>query len=96
MDDKIKKALDHQKPFNLSLLNLNQGELYRSLNPVKSTQMFTGANYQLHPEGLWSNEIFGAMGSPERMTKQAYIDLNVDIIHPVVYRELICSSSLLE
>ncbi len=96
MDDKIKKALDHQKPFNLSLLNLNQGELYRSLNPVKSTQMFTGANYQLHPEGLWSNEIFGAMGSPERMTKQAYIDLNVEIIHPVVYRELISSSSLLE
>ena len=26
--------------------------------------MFDGANYNLHPEGLWSNEIFGPVGDP--------------------------------
>lgn len=89
---KVKK----RTPFNLSLLNLNENNLYKSIGKVTNGNMFDGANFNLHPEGLWSNEIFGPIGNPERMKKQAYMDLNVEVLHPLVYRELISSSSLLD
>lgn len=85
-----------RKAFNLSLLNLNQEALYKQLGEVTSTQMFDGSNYNLHPEGLWSNELFGAIGTPERLNKQGWINLNVTVLHPVVYKELIAASKLLE
>ena len=95
-DKKMKELLKRTNPFNISLLNLNQDNLYKQLSKVTSTQMFVGANYHLHPEGLWSNEIFGQVGTPERMKKQAYIDLSVSVLHPVLYKELISSSRLID
>lgn len=88
--------MQKQTPFNISLLNLNVNNIYKHLPVVTSGNMFDGANYHLHPNGLWSNEIFGPMGSPKRMTQQAYINLNITVIHPVIYRELCSASSLLD
>lgn len=96
MDEKTKKKIEEKTPFNLSLLNLDQNQMYKLLGQVTSGNMFDGANYNLHPEGLWSNELFGPMGSPDRMNKQAYIDMFVETLHPLVYREMISSSAVLD
>lgn len=96
MDENYNKKVKARTPFNLSLLNLDSGNIYKQLGKVTSGNMFDGANYNLHPEGLWSNEIFGPVGDPLRLKKQAYMDLNVEILHPLVYRELISANKLLD
>lgn len=95
MSTDYSKVLKNTKPFNISLLNLNVDQKYNLLKPVTSTQMFTGKNFQLHPEGLWSQEIFGRMGSPQRMETYAYINLYTQILHPLIFKELKSASGLL-
>lgn len=95
-NENFQKKVKARTPFNISLLNLNDNNMYKMIGKVTSGNMFDGANFNLHPEGLWSNEIFGPMGDPSRMKKQAYMDLNVEILHPLVYRELISANRLLD
>ena len=42
----------------------------------------------LHPEGLFSTDIFGDQGSQERMYKFSYIPLHTSIISPHLYAEM--------
>ena len=37
-----------------------------------------------HPDGLFSNEIFGAEGTPERNKTFGFISLNTKVIHPAL------------
>ena len=55
------------------------------IGPVVSPQFFMGKTYNFHPEGLFSEEIFGIEGSIERKQKLSWIELNCQIIHPVFY-----------
>ncbi|MCF7927039.1 MAG: hypothetical protein K9L74_05640 [Candidatus Izimaplasma sp.] len=55
--------------------------------PITSTQFLTRDN-EFHPEGLFSEEIFGFEGSKERRTTFSYIDLNCNVIHPSGYKLL--------
>lgn len=48
---------------------------------------------KLDAGGLYSQEIFGTLGTPERNAKFAYIELNVPIIHPFVYNTITRLSS---
>lgn len=43
---------------------------------------------RLHPEGLYSEDIFGRVGSDERLNRFGYFDLKLSIFHPLVYRRL--------
>ena len=54
------------------------------LKEVKVLDMYEGATKNFHPEGLYSTEIFGAIGSEERDTNFGYIDVGIDIIAPAV------------
>jgi len=45
-------------------------------------------------QGLYSNEIFGSIGSDQRMIRFGYINLNVNIIHPRIFYYLKTVSSL--
>jgi hypothetical protein len=38
-----------------------------------------------HPEGLFSEEIFGKMISTDRFSKMGYINLNTELIQPAIY-----------
>lgn len=40
---------------------------------------------KLDPNGLWSEEIFGRIGTPERKYRFGYIRLNVQVLHPYAY-----------
>lgn len=54
--------------------------------PVVSSQIFINSKtYDFHPKGLYSEEIFGIDGSKERASNMSWIELNTNVIHPVLY-----------
>jgi DNA-directed RNA polymerase beta' subunit len=56
----------------------------RGLTPVTSTEYFSKPG-EWHPEGLFSELIFGTEGTPERKKTFSYINLNAKVIHPSAY-----------
>lgn len=81
----MKKALT---PFNLDLL-IPTDELVKGLGEVTNHEIFEGVGGSFHNDGLFSTTIFGRVGSQERESNFGYINLGLEIIHPVVYRNLI-------
>lgn len=77
-------------PLNVRLLKLTDSQLSH-LKPVTSTQILVPSSRTLHPEGLYSTDIFGQKGSDERKSTFAYIDLKVSIINPAYYGYLVGS-----
>jgi hypothetical protein len=59
------------------------------MRPVSSLDTFVGATKNFNPDGLYSNEIFGVVGTMARFTRFSYIDLRVPIIHPTIYKTLV-------
>lgn len=74
-------------PFNLDLLVIDD-KASVMMRPVVSLDTYVGASKNFNPDGLYSTEIFGVVGTPARYDKYSYIDLKVKIIHPIVYRAL--------
>jgi DNA-directed RNA polymerase beta' subunit len=70
----------------LKLLNVDQ--FTKNLTPVETTELKTRAG-ELHPEGLFSEKIFGIEGSLDRSKKFSYIKLNAFVVHPAAYKLLI-------
>ncbi len=67
---------------------LNTDKFLRNVKakgPVKTSQFFLGKSTNPHPDGLFSESIFGIDGSPEYRESFSWIDLNTHIIHPVIY-----------
>ena len=60
----------------------------RGLKPVTTTELFSKPG-EWHPEGLFSEIIFGAEESPDRKRTFSYINLNALVIHPSAYMLLI-------
>ena len=78
-------------PVNIELLTVSELASER-LSKVTEMQIF-GVGNNFHPQGLFSTEIFGAVGSPQRSSVFAYIDIHHPIIHPVIYNTIIdCKS----
>ena len=74
----------------LNLANLNSVIETDKLKQVKTTRMFSR---NVQADGLFSEEIFGKFGSPERRKKFAYITLNTKIIHPEALEHIFLSLS---
>lgn len=81
----MKKSL---VPFNIELLIPTQAQL-AMLGQVTNHEIFEGTGGNFHEKGLFSVEIFGRVGSKEREGRFGYINLGLEIIHPVIYRNLI-------
>lgn len=62
--------------------------------PVTSTSTTISGGLEISEDGLFSTKIFGAVGSEERLDRFSYIDLNVNVIHPRIYRNIRKMSSL--
>jgi len=71
---------------NISFLNLK--EFSKHLVPVTSTQFFTRTD-EFHPQGLFSEIIFGPAGSLDRRRIFSYINLQSKVIHPTAFKILI-------
>lgn len=67
----------------LELKNFKKG-----LKPITTTEIFSKPG-EFHPDGLFSEAIFGSEESPERKKTFSYIDLSATVIHPSAYMLLI-------
>lgn len=80
-------------PFNIELLILNT-DMIKSIAEVTSKDIFEQNSTTFKPDGLFSTDIFGEIGSPERLVNYGYINLTLDCIHPLIYRHLTGLKSL--
>jgi len=88
-----KYVFSKKVPFNLEILKLTR-DVIKTLKEVKTIDVFAPSSTEFHPEGLFSTEIFGKVGSQERMERFAYIDLGLPIVHPLIYNNLVTLKSL--
>ncbi len=73
---------------NVDILDVDK-TIDQELNkPVTSTLSKVMGGDEFDPEGLFSEEIFGEMYEDVRMIKFGYIDLNTQVIHPKIYKNL--------
>lgn len=76
------------KPLNLTLAKITPMDL-QAMEPVTSLDMFDSpGSKDLHPEGLFSTDIFGRVGEAKRDIRFSYCDIKVKIMHPLMYRSL--------
>lgn len=76
------------KPTNLSLLD-PRTIVPGVFKPVTSTDAFEGMTQNLNDDGLYSLEIFGKLGSKERDSTEAFIDVKLPIFNPTFLKALI-------
>jgi len=69
----------------LNLLDTNAYVSRNKCQQVSSTNIYALTGHKFDPNGLWSEEIFGRIGSNDRKTKFGYVDLTCRILNPVVY-----------
>ena len=79
--------------FNIDLLILGVDQL-RFLGEVKKAQIFEPNSSVFDKDGLFSANIFGAIGSEYRSTNFGYIDVTLDMLHPIIFENLLSLKSL--
>jgi DNA-directed RNA polymerase beta' subunit len=67
----------------LKLLDLKKVTV--PLTPVTTSEIFVGKSHTFHPDGLFSEKIFGPVETPERKKTFSYIELNCRVIHPALF-----------
>ena len=72
-----------KSPINIDLLKVDEKNKV-TLKEVKTAEIFSNNN-NFHSEGLYSNQIFGANGTEIRNRTFGYIDLKINILHPMIY-----------
>ncbi len=80
-------------PFNVELLMLTPART-QYMRPVTSIEFFEPTGGNLHDDGLFSVPIFGRVGSEERDLRFSYIDIKLEVLHPVIYERLLKLKSL--
>jgi hypothetical protein len=84
-------------PANVQLMDVEKFLTSINAQEVTSHAIKDNAN-QFHPDGIFSELIFGQIGTSERMTKMGYINLSnlLPVLHPEVYNILISLKKLYE
>jgi len=75
-------------PMNIELLILDD-ERAKLMKPIETLEIYDGVSKNFHPKGLFSTEIFGRVGDPRREAVFSYINLNVEVYHPFIYKTII-------
>ena len=70
----------------IEFLDLNKFK--KGLKPVTSAEMFSKPG-EYHPDGLFSEAIFGPEESVDRKKVFSFIKLNTTVIHPTIYGVLV-------
>lgn len=74
-------------PFNIDLLILTP-DLVKGIQPIQVMDIFAGSTRNFHDQGLFSTTIFGKVGDERRSRLYSYIDMRIDIFHPVIFKAL--------
>jgi len=61
-------------------------KITKLMSPVTTTDYVVGKGVNFHPEGLFSEKIFGVKDSLERKVTFSYINLHCQILHPALVK----------
>lgn len=76
-------------PFNIDLLPVDEFIKENDVKEVTSNLITEPGTDQFHPDGLYSEDIFGPVTDKLRLSQFGYIDLHTEVIHPKVYNTLL-------
>lgn len=76
-------------PVKIGLLDIESYIKKHGCKPVTSHSIKMASSTDFHPEGLFSEDIFGQIGTTDRLVRFGYIDLHTKVFHPLVYRAII-------
>lgn len=78
----------NNKLFNIELLTKFDPKVMM-MRKVTNMNIFLPSTTTFDPNGLFSTEIFGNIGTQSRNTVLSYIDLHIGILHPMLYDAII-------
>lgn len=76
-------------PFNIRILDPDKFIESRGCLPVTSYSMFEPSTSKFHQDGLYSELIFGQVGSSARLVNRGYISLRTKIITPHLFKQIL-------
>lgn len=83
------ERISDKKPLNISITNVDETIKQNNFKEVTSNFIKEPSSTSFHPDGLFSEEIFGAIGTDDRLTTFGYITLNTTVFHPKLYKNLL-------
>lgn len=83
---------DRYNPTTLSLLVLSKVDM-ATHGEIKTGQIFDNNNL-FHPEGLFSVEYFGKVGSADRTKRYGWMSTNIPILNPKIYKNIVSLGSI--
>ena len=81
-------------PVNIQVMDVPKFIAEHKALAVSSSLVFEPSTTHYHEEGLYSEDIFGPVGSPERMDRFGYIDLNTMVFSPKIFKIIVQLKSL--
>ena len=75
-------------PLNIRILDPNKYVQEHQALPVSNPAIFESSSRRFHPDGFFSEVIFGPSGSNERLVHRGYVDLHTDIISPHLFHQV--------
>ncbi len=83
-------------PFNVWVLDVNTWIQRHNVQPVDSLSIYEPSSTTFAVNGLFSEVIFGPLGSTDRLVTFGYIELNTKILQPLIYKNLVKLAALYE
>ncbi len=77
------------KPVNIWTMDVDKYVKENFVKEVTSPMIYEPSTQSFHPQGLYSESIFGQIGTNERMATLAYIDLHCTVLAPLIYLNII-------
>lgn len=77
------------KPVNIWTMHVDNYVRENFLKEVTSPMIYDPSSQVFHPQGLYSEEIFGQIGTSERISTLAYINLHCTVLAPLIYLNII-------
>lgn len=76
-------------PVNIAIMDVDKFIQDHQVMPVTSSLTLEPSTNLFHQDGLYSETIFGPVGSPDRMLRFGYIDLNTHIFNPKIFKLIV-------
>ena len=85
-----------EAPFNVTLLDVNNFIRSHFVKQVTSLSIYSPSSNTFSETGLFSEEIFGNLGSTDRMITHGNIVPNTNILQPLIYKNVVKLAALYE
>lgn len=76
-------------PFNVWVMDVDAFIRQHGVQRVNATAIYEPSSTEFHTDGLFSERIFGQIGTPERLQRFGYIELNATLLAPVLYKAVV-------